>query len=87
MTTRLRRRGRRCAALPRARSLERVVSSRRGGGAYRVERTRDGDVSERPLEVRYLGAAERPQPPGARDDAAASGSGAPALDAVQAVPA
>jgi peptidase E len=36
--------------------LERVVSSRRGGRAYRVEPADDGAVMEVPLEAAYLGA-------------------------------
>jgi dipeptidase E len=37
--------------------LVEVVASRPDAGAYRVERTADGGVSERPLAVRYLGQA------------------------------
>jgi dipeptidase E len=43
----------------RGTGLERVVSSRRGGRAYRVEPADDGRVVELPLEAVYLGADER----------------------------
>ena len=38
------------------RELVEVVASRVGAGGYRVERGADGEVSERPLPARYLGA-------------------------------
>jgi peptidase E len=37
------------------RDVVEVVASRPGAGAYRVERTAAGEVSERTLRVRYLG--------------------------------
>jgi peptidase E len=36
--------------------LAEVVASRSGAGGYRVERSHDGDVNERALPARYLGA-------------------------------
>ncbi len=38
------------------RELVEVVASRDGARGYRVERAAGGEVSERPLPARYLGA-------------------------------
>jgi len=46
--------------------LKRVVSSRPGGGAYRVEPCGDGAVVEQRLEVSFLGASETEAPIAAR---------------------
>ncbi len=57
--------------------LERVVSSRPDGSAYQVESTAGRASRETRLEVRYLGAAERPAAASARGSAAAAGRARP----------
>jgi dipeptidase E len=64
-----------------------AVSSRPGAAAYRVDVDARGEVSEQQLEVRSLNATQPLPAPRRRDHAGPSGSGAPSMGEVEAVPA